>query len=88
MNLALSDEQMFWAAIFFPRWRVAANGDDFSFTSDRGYYAKFSHVAISGVCRIIWSSIEENAVDPSCLQFRGGHAVRSLRKVTIPKADF
>ena len=86
--LALSDERMFWATILSPRCRVAANGDDFSFTIGRGYYAKFSHVAIGGVGRIIWSSIEENAVDPSCLQFRGGHAVRSLRKITIEKAAF
>ncbi|WP_298407257.1 hypothetical protein [Janthinobacterium sp.] len=32
-SLALSDERMFWTAILSPRWRVAANGDDFPLTS-------------------------------------------------------
>jgi len=44
--LSLFDERMFWEIIMFPRWRVAANGDDFSLASflSRALLFSTSHI--------------------------------------------
>ncbi|OHV98211.1 hypothetical protein AKG95_02860 [Janthinobacterium lividum] len=86
--LALSDERMLRATILFPCWCVAAKGDDFSFTSGRGNDTEFPSIAIGRVGRIIWTPIQEDAVNLSCLQFRGWHAICALWNVAIEKTDF